>query len=415
MDNSKPHRLSLRYLAKIYVLLLFNVRGRNKSIKILLLSHGSTLEGAERSLLEAVQSLVSIGAEVCVVVPREGLLVQKLRETNAIVHFLSTPWWVKDFRGNSSIVKRFSEYAKAVFGMLIILRESKPDVVITNTITIPCGAIASKLVGIPHIWYIREFLEEDHGWSFEFGRQFSVFSVSILSWKVIANSEAIRKRYSDRISSSKIEVVYNAVSIDQDFPLDSPINKIDGIFYAALVGRKSPGKGQKDAIDAVTILLNTYQKVHLWLIGDEFENYAEELKAYVKSLGIDDSISFIPFVKSPAEFMMAADAMLVCSRYEAFGRVVVESMKLGTAVIASNSGSMPELIKDGWNGLLYEPSSASSLADKIRLLSTNREFKKEIETNAYQWANDKFTLKIYSSNLLNIIKDIKDLTRGEIS
>jgi glycosyltransferase involved in cell wall biosynthesis len=381
------------------------VCGRGRDIKILWLSHGSTLEGAERSLLEAVQTLVNIGEDVHIVVPSEGLLVQKLQEINAKTHFLSMPWWVKEFRGSSNAVARFYEYARAILKLSRILMVLKPDVVITNTIVIPCGAIASWLVGIPHIWYIREFLEEDHGWSFEFGRQFSIRCVNAFSQRVIANSETVRKRYSDRILPSKISVVYNVVNVEKEFPPYAFIKKRDGTFYVVLIGRKSHGKGQKDAITAMEILLEAQQKVHLWLIGDEFENYAKELKVYVKSLEIEDKITFIPFVESPAQFMMAADVVLVCSRCEAFGRVTVEAMKLGKVVIGSNSGSMPELIRDGWNGLLYEPSSPSSLAEKIQLLSVNQDLRKEIETNAYQWANSKFTLKNYSSDLMNIVKE----------
>jgi glycosyltransferase involved in cell wall biosynthesis len=384
--------------------LLFIERG--KSIKILLLSHGSNLEGAERSLLEAVQTLVNLGEDVHVVVPSAGILVQKLREANATIHFLATPWWVTEFRGQSSIIERLYEYVKAVLKLVKILRKLKPDVVITNTVVIPCGAIASRLTNIPHVWYIREFLEEDHGWNFEFGRQFSVYCINTLSQRVIANSETVRQRYSDRILPSKISVVYNAVNIGKEFSSYTPIEKHDGTFYVALVGRKSPGKGQKEAINAIEILLKAQQKIHLWLIGDEFENYAEELKTYVKSLEIEDTITFIPFVESPTQFMMAADVVIVCSRCEAFGRVTVEAMKLGKAVIGSNSGSMPELIRDGWNGLLYDPSSPSSLAKKIQVLSANQALRKEIETNAHQWANSKFTLKNYSSDLMNIVKEV---------
>jgi glycosyltransferase involved in cell wall biosynthesis len=383
------------------------VYGRGRSIKILLLSHGSTLEGAERSLLEMAQMLVNNGEEVHVVIPSEGLLVQKLRDANTTIHFISTPWWVKEFRGHSSIVERIYEYIKAVLKLSVILRELRPDVVITNTIVIPCGAFASRLIGIPHIWYIREFLEEDHGWNFEFGRQFSVRCINALSQRVIANSETVCKKYSDRILPAKISVVYNAVNIEQEFSLNTPIEKQNGIFYVALVGRKSSGKGQKDAIEAIRILLQSHQKVHLWLIGDEFEKYSEDLKDRVKSLGINDSVTFIPFVESPAQFMMAADVVIVCSRCEAFGRVTIEAMKLGKAVIGSNSGSMPELIRDGWNGFLYEPFSPNSLAEKIQMLSENQYLRKEIETNSAQWANNKFTLQNYSSDLMNIINKIE--------
>lgn len=287
-----------------------------------------------------------------------------------------------------------------------ILRKLKPDVVITNTVVIPCGAIASRLTNIPHVWYIREFLEEDHGWNFEFGRQFSVCCINTLSQRVIANSETVRQRYSDRILPSKISVVYNAVNIEKEFTPNTQIQKQDKTFYIALIGRKTLGKGQKDAIEAIKILLESQQKVHLWLIGDEFGNYAEELKDYVKDLGLDETITFIPFVENPVQFMIASDVVVVCSRSEAFGRVIVEAMKLGKSVIGSNSGSIPELIGDGWNGLLYDPSSPNSLADKILILSTNQDIRKKIETNAYQWANSKFTLKHYSSDLMNIIREV---------
>lgn len=377
-----------------------------RNMKILWLSHSSMLEGSERSLFEAVQELVNLGEDVHVVVPSEGLLVKKLRDTKATIYFLSIPWWVKEFRVHSNMVRRLYEYARAILNLSRLLKELEPDVVITNTIVIPFGAVSSRLIGIPHIWYIREFLEEDHNFKFEFGRQFSVRLINALSQKIIVNSETVYKKFSDYIPPSKMQVVYNAVNVVKEFPSGISIKKQEGIFYAVLVGRKTPGKGQKDAIEAVEILLKGQQKVHLWLVGSEFGNYAEELKSYVRVLGIEYAIDFIPFVENPAQYMMAADVVLVCSKCEAFGRVSIEAMKLGKAVIGSNSGSTPELIKDSWNGLLYDASSPASLAEKIQILSTNQDLRKQIETNACQWANSKFTLKNYSSNLMDIVKEV---------
>ena len=51
--------------------------------------------------------------------------------------------------------------------------------------------------------------------------------------------------------------------------------------------------------------------------------------------------------------MSIADVILVCSQWEAFGRITVEAMLTGKAVIASANGGTTELIKDGENGLLY--------------------------------------------------------------
>jgi glycosyltransferase involved in cell wall biosynthesis len=374
-------------------------------MKILLISHGSTLEGAERSLFEAVQELTKKGEDVYVVVPVQGKLVEKLRGTISSIYILHTPWWIKEFRGHSSLIKRFYEYAKTILKLLLLLRRIRPDVVVTNTIVIPCGAIAASLLGIPHVWYIREFLE-DHGWHFEFGRQLSLRCINLLSQKVLVNSQAVYEKFSSDILSSKLRVVYNAVDVIKDSSELAPIKKENDTFYVVLIGRKAPGKGQKDAIEAISILVKEGHNVHLWLVGSEFDKYASELRAYTRELGVEQAVDFIPFVENPQQYLMAADAVLVCSRCEAFGRVTIEAMKFGKAVIGANSGSTPELIKDGWNGMLYEVSSPQSLAEKLRILSKDKDFRKQIEENADQWANSKFTLKNYSADLISVFQEV---------
>ena len=63
----------------------------------------------------------------------------------------------------------------------------------------------------------------------------------------------------------------------------------------------------------------------------------------------------------------------MCSRAEAFGRVTVEAMKLGLPVIGAARGATPELVRDGWNGLLYAHGDANELAGKIdRSIATAR-------------------------------------------
>jgi glycosyltransferase involved in cell wall biosynthesis len=375
-------------------------------MKILWISHGSTLEGAERSLFEATKQLTDRGEEICVVIPSEGKLATKLQETTASTYVLETPWWVKEFKGKASSVKRVYEYAKAVFKLLRLLRQLQPDVVVTNTTVIPCGAVASNLLGIPHVWYIREFLEEDHGWSFEFNRRFSLSCINFLSTRVIVNSQTVYKKFCNYIPTEKLKVVYNAVEVNQHVSETTSIRKNADTFYAVLIGRKSPGKGQKEAIEAISILAKAGQKAHLWLVGSEFDRYTKDLKSYAKQLEIEQAVDFIPFVENPAQYVMAADVVLVCSRCEAFGRVTVEAMKFGRAVIGSDSGSTPELIQNGWNGLLYEASSVNDLADKIQALAKDQDLRKQLETNAFQWATHTFTPENYSADLMNVFREV---------
>ena len=59
--------------------------------------------------------------------------------------------------------------------------------------------------------------------------------------------------------------------------------------------------------------------------------------------------------------MLAADIILVCSRHEAFGRVVVDGMKLSRPVVYPRSGGIPEYMKDGVTGLSYSPGDVKEL------------------------------------------------------
>lgn len=379
-------------------------------MKIAWVSHGASLEGAEQCLIEAVKGLSEKGQEVHVIVPSDGKLVSILEGIVASVRVVPHPWWVNEFKGDLHPIKRIFYYLRATLSLIKILKQMEPQLVVTNTIVIPCGAFASKLLGIPHVWYIHEFLEEDHGWTFEFGRRLSLFFVSWLSKIVIVNSNAVYERFKRDIHEAKMKVVYYAVENSQEKGVDTSAklakNKNSNVFYVTLVGRKAPGKRQEDAVKSLSILINKGLSIHLWLVGSDFGDYTNYLRELAQELGISDRVDFISFVDHPSLYMKFADLTLMCSRCEAFGRVTIEAMKQGKAVIGADSGATSELIQDGWNGLLYQACSASALAEKIEVLYTNRQLRKEIEINAYKWANETFNMEKYTSNLLSVFKSV---------
>lgn len=255
-------------------------------MRVLWISHTSNLEGAEKSLIEAVTALHQRGVEVHVVFPEQGELIAMLNGI-ASAHVVPYIWWVygdkqpfNPFRKPRQslhlirkTVKNLRKILRSVPELEKVLKDVQPSLVITNTIVIPCGALAAYKLGIPHVWYIREFLEEDHGCAFMFGRKFSLFLIDKLSRKVITNSQATYKRFSGEISQAKLSVIHNAVEISKEIEESIPPNKQEGTFYISLIGRKTPAKGQKDAIEALAMLLKNGVNAHLWLVGGEPGNH----------------------------------------------------------------------------------------------------------------------------------------------
>ena len=87
--------------------------------------------------------------------------------------------------------------------------------------------------------------------------------------------------------------------------------------------------------------------------------------------------------------------LVLPSRSEAMGRVLVEAMAAGKARIGSNVDGIPTVINDGVDGLLVKPGDIDDLASKLDLLITNNDFRKQLALNAEKRAETDFTIMHY--------------------
>ncbi|MFZ0693215.1 MAG: glycosyltransferase family 4 protein, partial [Alphaproteobacteria bacterium] len=86
----------------------------------------------------------------------------------------------------------------------------------------------------------------------------------------------------------------------------------------------------------------------------------------IKFVGECDGTTALAWIKS-------SDLMVVSSHYESFGLAILESLGLGVPVIASDTGGIPEIIRDGIDGLLVKPAAPDAMrAAMIRLLENER-------------------------------------------
>jgi hypothetical protein len=125
-----------------------------KPMRLIFLSHANNLNGAERCFAEAVRGLTHEGRDVGVLAPSEGQLAPVLRDFGATVVIVPHRWWVHDGRKQLTWRQKAENSAHHFVDtckMTRIIRRMNPQVLITNTITIPTGALAAKFCRIPHI------------------------------------------------------------------------------------------------------------------------------------------------------------------------------------------------------------------------------------------------------------------------
>ena len=142
-----------------------------------------------------------------------------------------------------------------------------------------------------------------------------------------------------------------------------------GIGY---LGRISREKGVSELIRGVGLARNLGFCCILKIAGPSQDpNYSAELRELAENSG---SVEFYGEVNS-ARFLEEIDFLVVPSLWEEpFGRVVIEAFAAGVPVLASNRGGLPELIAEGKNGYLFDPSDLNRFA---RLLTNLERFTEE--------------------------------------
>jgi glycosyltransferase involved in cell wall biosynthesis len=177
-------------------------------------------------------------------------------------------------------------------------------------------------------------------------------------------------------SPDRLKVIYNGIQTSSTI-LNSSLKKktrdelavFEDDLLICFVGRLSPEKGVMHLLKA---LADLPPKFKLVLVGDGPQRPA--LEAFAAEARIKNRVKFLGSWDNPEDIMSSSDIVVVPSTwYEAFGRVVIEAMNHGVAVIASRIGGMAELFDDGVEGVYVQPADPSELALALRTMEQDRQ------------------------------------------
>ena len=215
------------------------------------------------------------------------------------------------------------------------------------------------------------------------------------------------------IPADKITQIYYGVKIpagvtaERTAALKQKLN-ISGDFTIGLLGRISEYKGQHLLIEAVEKLRMEGILVQAWIVGAAFEqSYLEKMKQMVAEKKLIDQIHFLDFYEPAIELMSCFDTVVLTTKNETFGLVLIEAMQAGVAVIGSNSGGVPEIIDHEKTGLLFETWNSRALADAIKRLCLDRNFRKSIAEKGQKKAQAQFNLETQYNKVLNVFRRLR--------
>jgi glycosyltransferase involved in cell wall biosynthesis len=257
----------------------------------------------------------------------------------------------------------------------------------------------------------RHLIEDDaHNWRRWMRNQLEKFVIRRTVDRIITVSEATKRAYAEMINlpESRFETIFNGIELDQFAPVeDKRAARIvlalptDGPLIA-MVGVMRPGKGQGVAIDAMQELAG----MHLLLVGDGKPPYRDELEARARDLG--ERVYFLGQRMDVPAILAASDLLVLPSDSEALPTVLIEAGASGLPVVATNVGGIPEIIKDGDNGLLIPPQNPAALAQAIRRIIDDPDLARAMGDRGYKRARDLFTLDTQADKTVSLYERVKN-------
>ena len=200
----------------------------------------------------------------------------------------------------------------------------------------------------------------------------------------------------------KIKVIYNPVNIarahtlaQEDISHPWLEDKITPVLIA--VGRLMPQKDYPNLIAALTHV----RDVRILICGEGTEQAKNALIKDIEDKGLKDRVDLLGFVDNPFALLARADMLVLPSRFEGFGNVLIEAMAVGTPVVSTDCPSGPaEVLNNGAFGALVPVGEPEALAAAIKKsLDTPIASPEQLKSRAKD-----FDIKTVAQNYLNLCR-----------
>jgi glycosyltransferase involved in cell wall biosynthesis len=362
-----------------------------------IVTRSDLIGGAQVHVRDLASSLARQGHEAIVLVGSSGPYVTALRQAGVelvtLKHLGAAINPIRDVRG---LVEIHS-----------ILKALRPDLVSTHSSKAGIlGRLAARALGIPTIFTA-------HGWAFTPGipRWEAAVYRRIERWAAPYASRIITVSDFDRelavregvTQPGKVVTVHNGMpDIDQRLraqPGRSPVRIV-------MIARFEPQKDHATLFQALTGLLREVWQLDL--IGDGA--LMSEAQAMTRELGLAERVRFLGQRTDVAERLAEAQIALLISNWEGFPRSILEAMRAGLPVVASDVGGIAESVKDGETGFVVRQGDVDGLRQRLRELLADPELRTRMGRSGRERYERQFTLTHTVEKTLAVYADVIAVT-----
>lgn len=373
--------------------------------------------GATKSFMMLLEGIIFKGYTPIVIVPDKNGIFEKLIEMGCKVYVCTfrpctypyTRNWKDWLLFVPRLLARLMINRLAVDKIVNFLSDKNVDIIHTNVSVIDVGFDAAKKLGVPHIFHFREYADLDFGMKYFPTKKYFTerinksWSYSICITKGIQNHHCLA-------GTNRSVVIYNGISKKQSELKPSVVSKE----YFIYAGRIEFAKGLDMLLQAyVSYVKQSCEPYPLFVAGECIDTkYLTKLKLYIHDSGIEELVKFLGPCTNMDELMQKAVAVIIPSRFEAFGRCMPEAMFNGTLVIGNNTGGTKEQFDNGLKVVGHEIGFRYQTVDELAMhmvdiASHSIDSYNSMINDAFCVVNTLYTEESYVNSVFNLYKSIK--------
>jgi glycosyltransferase involved in cell wall biosynthesis len=355
-------------------------------MKILYVITRSDWGGAQAHLFDVIEGMNNSNINCEVVVGEKGEFFERIESLGVKVYHLESLIHPINFSKDLTAIKELRGLIKQIQPDIVHCHSSKAGII---------GRIAAWKEGIPSVFTA-------HGWAFTDGVSIKRKIIGIVIETLVAKitKKIICVSHYDRnlalkykvSSAGKLIVIHNGVK-DTDI---QKVSKVKNDFIMTMVARFAHPKDQFSLIYA----LREIDNVTVNFVGDGPQ--LQKAVDYAIEIGVSNKCNFLGMRKDVDHILSESDCFILLSKYEGLPLSIIEAMRFGLPIIASDVGGVKELIVDGYNGFLI--SDNGEIASKIKYLIDNPT--NEFGQNSRLLYEKNFNSKAMLEKIQGIYKDI---------
>jgi glycosyltransferase involved in cell wall biosynthesis len=285
--------------------------------------------------------------------------------------------------------ERSLRYLKAVYQFACLLRRERIDLLYVPDYVVWRSAelLAAALTRTPYVLHLRAPLPPED----------PIDKMVLAAPAVVGNSRATIQALVGCMPQNRLHVIYNFIDFDRFahtrdirqsfFPESPPV--------VGFVGMFRPEKGIEDFLDAAVIIARQRPDVRFLAVGGESvtmdRGWFSRMQRYARQLGIDRVVHFTGRRTDVPDLMRSMDVLVVPSRNEGFGRVIIEANAVGTPVIGANAAGIPEVIEDGVTGILVPPCDPQAIATAALQILRDLPWRQRVAVEAPARVRERFS------------------------